>query len=77
MRLSTISILIAFSCSVAVASDKPDFSGTWRLDGSPDQKNVVEIEQQDDNIHVISKSTDDATEIKCDTVGKECEGTLS
>jgi hypothetical protein len=77
MKLSVVPVLIACSCSITLAAEKPDFTGTWRLDGSPDQSSIVVIEQNDGDIHIVSKSKEDPTEIKCDTLGKECEGSLS
>jgi hypothetical protein len=63
------------SCAV-YAQDRPDFSGTWKLQGDEQQK--VVIKQSAETIQITRPGADPAhkTEINCSFYGAECKATI-
>jgi hypothetical protein len=55
------------------AADKPNFTGTWRLEGGESQSSLT-IKQSEGDIQVSAGSeADSATQVNCNTMGRECE----
>jgi hypothetical protein len=68
--------LVAVSCAAAIASEKPDFSGTWRAEGS-DPTSDITIHQDENKVSISGPANvKDRTDISCNTMGKECEATI-
>jgi hypothetical protein len=59
----------------AFGGEKPDFSGTWRLESGTPQDETVRIEQKEQEILV--KAEAEQTAIKCNTMGQECDATVA
>src|ERR1044071_2563996 len=82
LRALIVAAIVAVSAAAASPSDKPDFSGTWRLSDSAasDAENSapLSISQDGDNIKVVQQNADAArkTEISCNTRGKDCQATV-
>ena len=81
MRIST-AVALFLLAGLAIAADKPDLSGTWRLEG---ESHLVEgvlpaitIVQKESELHVADASakTNNKNAIDCNTVGKQCEAKL-
>jgi len=73
-------VLFAVSSSVMLfASEKPDFSGKWRIETPGSGSAVVLSIDQNDRELRISSAPDqkDVTEIVCNTMGKECESLVN
>ncbi|MBL8209848.1 MAG: hypothetical protein JNK87_04020 [Bryobacterales bacterium] len=66
-------LLVLGVLPLLVAADRPDLSGTWRLEGN-DAETLI-IAQTDDQVAIASKSPA-ATEVKCGVSGKACDGTI-
>ena len=65
---------IAF-CPSILAAERPDLSGKWQ--GERSSEIVWSIEQDGDKIHIaqVEPAGASKTEITCNTLGKECQGT--
>ena len=81
MRICTVIALLLLACSVE-AADKPNLSGTWRLERD---SQVIEgvlpaitIVQKESELQVsdASENASESVVINCNTKGKECEGKL-
>ena len=66
----------------ALAQDKPNFTGTWQLDGSKSEFHNVKladatwsIQEGDNSIHITESEGGKSKklELKCTTDGKDCE----
>lgn len=64
---------------LAIAQDKPDFSGTWQLDAAKCELHNLKladatwaIEEAGNSIHLVANEGRNKTELKCTTDGKEC-----
>ena len=74
MKLILIVAALLVLCVSALAAERPDLSGTWRASGG----DVLIIEQSGDDVTLRSgKGADRPTEVKCNTMGKQCEGTVA
>ena len=70
--MRTLSLfLIVTSGGFLLAGDKPDYSGTWRTEGSSTSDAAIQIQLKDKEIHL--RDPGNAEEIVCNTVGKECQ----
>jgi hypothetical protein len=81
-KLLLISLLAAGS---ALAQDRPDLNGVWRLDASHSavsdiklKSETLSIRQDDDSIKIEDESAEDSGKerksgYECNTNGKECE----
>ena len=82
MRLCTVIALPLLAYSTLAAADKPNLSGTWRLEqGSQVVDGIlpaITIVQKESELHVSDASAkpDSGSVIKCNTVGKQCEAKL-
>ena len=74
MKVILIVAALLVLCVSALAAEKPDLSGTWRADGG----DVLIIEQSGDDVHLRSgKGVQRITDVKCNTMGKQCEGRVA
>jgi hypothetical protein len=63
---------------MTTASERPDFSGKWRMEAHSESVTVLSIDQKEGELRISSNlEQKDATDVACNTFGKECEGTLS
>jgi hypothetical protein len=69
----TMLVALAALCP-GVAAEKPDFSGAWRADG-PGQE-VITIDQTEENLHISGGAGDEKLDVTCNTMGRECTGTV-
>jgi hypothetical protein len=77
MRIVQALITAAISTVVLAAAEKPNFSGTWRMEpGNSESAPLLKIEQNDSELKISSAAEKEKTELTCNTVGKECEGTM-
>lgn len=73
MKLILILAALLILCVSTLAAERPDFSGKWRTTGG----DVLIIEQTGDDLVLRSaEGSDRATKVTCNTMGKQCEGTL-
>ena len=80
--LSIAGILLFGAAVVRADEDKPNLSGTWKLDqagANSDQSGrsfVLVIEEQGDSIHIKEtrgpNPKDDVSSLTCSTMGQEC-----
>ncbi|MCC6590718.1 MAG: hypothetical protein IT168_28765 [Bryobacterales bacterium] len=63
--------LVVTSGGFLVAGDKPDYSGTWRTEGSSASDAAIQIRLKDKEIRLRDAGATE--EIVCNTVGKECQ----
>jgi hypothetical protein len=80
--LVTTGLFLFGAAFATVAGDKPDLSGTWKLDqartesGVTNKNLVLLVEQKDQSIHIKetrgSNSKDDVSDFTCGVLGKEC-----
>jgi hypothetical protein len=69
--------LSLLSCALLQAAEKPDFTGTWHLDGGGSES-AVTIKQSEGTIQVSTGSEKgDATQVTCNTVGRECNAQIA
>jgi hypothetical protein len=81
MRISTVIALLLSACSVA-AADKPNLSGTWRVQQDAQLVDgvlpAITIVQNESDLHLSDASSkkNNSSVIDCNTIGKQCEATL-
>ena len=78
MRIILLAAVVLVLCVSALAADKPDFSGTWRADTAGSAGEPLIIEQNGDELTIRCGDSGPAgkTDVACNTMGKECKGTL-
>lgn len=71
--------LVSASAMALIAADKPNFSGKWRLQGNDaNAASVLVIEQVDRELKITTDGGgEDSIKVECNTVAKECDGTVS
>lgn len=72
-----LSVLVLIGCAGLLAyqpSERPDLSGTWRLESSSGQDESWKIEQKADEVRILrlNSAGKATTEITCGTKGVEC-----
>lgn len=74
-----IALILSVISSVAVAgSDKPNFSGKWRME-TPNRESaaILTIAQNEGELRMSSAPQQkETTEVACNTMGRECEATV-
>src|SRR5688572_3906997 len=81
MKIVTVIALLLSACSL-LAADKPNLSGTWRLEGDSQLVEgvlpAITIVHKESELHLsdASTKTNNNSVIDCNTVGKQCEATL-
>jgi hypothetical protein len=74
-----IALLLSMIPSAVVAgSDKPNFSGTWRLEvPNPDSATVLIINQDENELRISTgPQQKETTAVECSTTGRECDATV-
>jgi hypothetical protein len=78
MRYVLLTISAVALHGLAVAAEKPDFSGTWRVEGGEGKHSGITIQQSGTDWNMESAGTGDSkTQVTCTTMGKQCDGKLS
>jgi hypothetical protein len=78
MRLLLLTISAVAFHGVAVAAEKPDFSGSWRLDGAERQPAAITIQQSGTELNITSADGPESKiEVACTTMGKQCDGRVA
>jgi hypothetical protein len=81
MRIFIAGVILLALALPAVASEKPDFSGTWIISqpAMPEGEKIVwSIQQNGEEIQLTQSKPVSAgkTEVACSTRGKECSATI-
>jgi hypothetical protein len=83
MKILTLFAALLAVCQSTSASDKPNFSGTWRIDGDTQLAEgilpAITIVQNESELRISDATVKAAADnvITCNTVGKQCEARLS
>jgi hypothetical protein len=81
-KLGCITMVSVFAllAALAIAQDKPNFTGSWQLDPAKCEQHTVKvadatwaIEESDNSIHLTETESGRAVEMKCSTDGKDCD----
>ena len=72
--------VLLLSCTILPA-DKPDLSGTWRVDGNPDLPDemmpAITIVQDATNVRISDATGKTDSRVECNTIGKECNANIA
>lgn len=74
-----IALILSLISSAAIAgSDKPNFSGNWRMEASKSEAApIVTINQNENELRISSAPQQkESTDVTCNTMGKQCEATM-
>lgn len=66
-------LLVLGALPLLLAADRPDLSGTWRLEGN--EAETLVITQSQDEVSISNKAAA-GTVVKCGMSGKACDGTI-
>ena len=74
-----IALILSLISSAAVAgSDKPNFSGKWRMEApNTEVAPILTIDQNESELRMSSaQEQKENTDLACNTMGRECEATV-
>ena len=70
-------VLALLSFAQLQAAEKPDFTGTWRLEGT-DTGSSITIKQSDETIELSAGAQSEMVpQVRCNTMGRECEAKVA
>jgi hypothetical protein len=82
-RLGVVSLLLlafaipAFAAQVSPQLAKPDFTGTWQVEGKTTEEFAIEQTKDTISIRETANSGKAQTEVKCGMKGSECTGRVA